>query len=61
MNRTIKTDFISEAGRFLQEFDQKPEATSACRKAEEAKYQRIHQLRDDAKAPRDQKKLWAGF
>lgn len=56
-----KVNFVSDADRFLMEFDKKAEASSATRKAEEAKYQRIDELRDNAKAPRDKKKLWQGF
>jgi len=38
--------YVSEIDRFLQVFDQKPEGSSANRRAEEAKYERIHRLRD---------------
>jgi hypothetical protein len=40
--------YVSEIDHFLQAFDQKPEASSASRRAEEAKYERIHRLRDAA-------------
>lgn len=56
-----KVNFVSEAGRFLKEFDQKPESTCSSRKAEEAKYNRINELRDNPAAAREKKKLWAGF
>ncbi len=39
-------NFVSDIDRFLHEFDQKPEATSKARQAEEAKHERIKQLRD---------------
>jgi len=38
--------YTSEIDRFLQAFDEKPAASSVSRKAEEAKYARIHALRD---------------
>lgn len=43
-------NYVSEIDEFLQAFDEKAEATSKSRKAEEAKYQRISQLRDDPHA-----------
>lgn len=38
--------YVSEIDRFLQEFDQQPQASSASRCTEEAKAQRISRLRD---------------
>jgi hypothetical protein len=39
--------YVSETDQFLQAFDQKPEASSKSRRAEEAKYERINRLRDN--------------
>jgi hypothetical protein len=38
--------YTSEIDLFLQAFDEKPEASSVSRRAEEVKYARIHALRD---------------
>ncbi len=43
-------NYVSEIDEFLQAFDEKAEASSASRKAEEAKYQRINKLRDNPDA-----------
>jgi hypothetical protein len=48
--KSLLKNYISELDQFLQAFDKRPEATSASRKAEETKYQRINQLRDSSKA-----------
>lgn len=45
--------YISELDRFLQDFDRKPEASSASRRAEEIAYERINELRDRAQAAND--------
>jgi hypothetical protein len=44
--KPLLRSYVSEIDRFLQAFDQKPEASSVSRRAEEAKYERIHRLRD---------------
>jgi len=59
--KTQKRDFISDAGKFLQELEQRPETTSPARSAEEEKYTRINRLRDDPNAKADGKKIWKGF
>lgn len=43
-------NYISEIDEFLHAFDEKTEASSGSRKAEESKYQRINQLRDNPDA-----------
>lgn len=43
-------NYVSETDEFLQAFDEKAEASSASRKAEEAKYQQINTLRDNPNA-----------
>ena len=43
-------NYVSEIDNFLQAFDEKAEASSASRKAEESKYQRVNQLRDNPDA-----------
>ena len=48
--KTLLKNYVSEIDQFLQAFDQKAEASSPARKAEERKYQRINQLRDDPDA-----------
>ena len=53
--------FVSEATRFLQDFDAKPEAWSPAREAEVKKYDRINELRDEAQAEKPASKIWAGF
>ena len=42
----LEKAYVSEIDRFLQDFDQKPEASSRNRRAEEAKHARIHKHRD---------------
>ena len=44
---SIDRNYQSEMDLFLQEFDKRPEATSVNRKAEEEKYQKLNQLRDN--------------
>ena len=43
-------NYVSEIDAFLQAFDEKAEVRSASQKAEESKYQRINQLRDNPDA-----------
>ena len=43
-------NYVSEIDEFLRAFDEKAEARSASQKAEESKYQRINQLRDNPDA-----------
>ena len=38
--------YVSELDQFFQNFDQRSDASSPSRRAEEAKYKRIHRLRD---------------
>ncbi len=60
-DKVIKKGYESEITRFLKEFDERPEATSDARKAEEAKYRRVHELRDNPDAPRPTSKIWKDF
>jgi len=53
--------YVSEIDQFLQAFDQKPEASSASRKAEEANYEKIGQLRDQADAQQPPVAIWEDF
>lgn len=48
--KALFKNYVSEIDEFLQAFDEKAEASSAARKAEERKYNRINQLRDDPDA-----------
>jgi hypothetical protein len=48
--KPLLKNYVSEIDEFLQAFDEKAEATSRSRKAEEAKYRQISQLRDDPNA-----------
>jgi hypothetical protein len=48
--KPLLKNYVSEIDEFLQAFDEKSEANSASRKAEESKYQRLNQLRDDPDA-----------
>lgn len=48
--KPLLKNYVSEIDEFLQAFDKKAEASSAARKAEEAKYQRINKLRDNPDA-----------
>jgi hypothetical protein len=48
--KPLLKNYVSEIDDFLQAFDEKAEASSASRKAEERKYQQINQLRDNADA-----------
>jgi len=56
----IDRNYVSELDCFLAEFDKKPEASSASRRAEEKKYARISLLRDTAEAE-PVKKIWEDF
>lgn len=53
--------YVSEVDRFLQEFDQKPEASSVSRRLEEAKYQKICKLRDNVQSSEPSKVIWEDF
>ncbi len=58
----IDRAYVSDSTRFLQELEQKPDNNqSPARQAEEAKYQRINSLRDDAKQAPADSKIWSGF
>ncbi len=58
----IDRAYVSDSTRFLQELEQKPENNqSPARQAEEAKYQRINTLRDEAQAAPETGKIWSGF
>ncbi len=57
----ILKGYVSEIDRFLQEFEQKPEASSASRRFEEAKYARIGRLRDDVGAKESLPSIWEDF
>lgn len=59
--KPIDRYYVSSLDRFLIEFDKKPEAYSASRRAEEAEYARIDLLRDDPNAPAPTKQIWEGF
>lgn len=51
-------NYVSETDQFLKSFDARPEATSASRKAEEAKYARIDELRDNSNAEQPTQSIW---
>jgi len=53
--------YVSEVDRFLHAFDQRPEATSVSRQAEELKYERISHLRDNAQAKQPSIRNWEEF
>jgi hypothetical protein len=57
----IDRNYVSEMDKFLKELDQKPESHSDSRAAEEKKYQRINELRDNPNAKDDSEKIWRGF
>jgi hypothetical protein len=57
----INRYYVSNLDRFLEEFDKKPEAYSASRRAEEAEYARIDELRDNPNASEPKKQIWEGF
>lgn len=48
--KPLLKDYVSKIDEFLQAFDEKAEATSLSRKAEERKYQRLNDLRDNPDA-----------
>lgn len=56
----INRNYVSALDCFLAEFDKKPEASSASRRAEEKKYARISLLRDKADAE-PSTKIWENF
>ena len=57
----ILKGYVSEIDRFLQEFDKNPQASSASRRFEEAKAQRISRLRDEAGAKENSLDIWEDF
>ena len=56
-----RVNYESDITQFLKEFDEKPEAHSKARKAEEEKYEKVHHLRDNRVESLDKPKLWSGF
>lgn len=56
-----KKGYISDLGKFLAEYDKKPEATSLSRKLEEKKYKKVFDLRDNVKELNSDKNIWEGF
>jgi len=58
---SINRSYVSELGRFLAEFDKRPEASSASRRAEEAQYAELNRLRDDPKAVQPKIQIWEGI
>lgn len=60
-SQPIYRNYVSEIDRFLQEFDKRPEASSASRRAEEAKYKRIYALRDNPEAKGSSPRIWEDF
>lgn len=48
--KPLLKNYVSELDEFLQAFDEKAEATSTSRKAEETKYLQINKLRDNPNA-----------
>lgn len=48
--KPLLKNYVSEIDEFLQAFDEKAEATSVSRKAEERKYRKINTLRDNPNA-----------
>ncbi len=57
----IDRNYISEMDAFLKEFDERPESQSESRRAEEEKYKRIHDLRDNEQPERKKPKIWEEF
>lgn len=58
----IDRAYVSDSTRFLQELEQKPENNqSPARQAEEAKYQRVNKLRDEAQPAAEPATIWSGF
>jgi hypothetical protein len=58
----IDRAYVSDSTRFLQELEKKPANNqSPARQAEEAKYQRINKLRDEAQTTPETGKIWSGF
>lgn len=60
-NKTWKTGYISEAGKFLQSLETIEGASSEARKAEEEKYQDIMGKRDHVQKTEKNSKLWKDF
>ncbi len=58
---SIDRNFVSEMDNFLAELDTKPESHSDSRAAEEAKYKRINELRDNAQKSESKEKIWKDF
>ncbi|WP_144395551.1 CBU_0585 family protein [Pleionea sediminis] len=57
----IDRNYVSEMDKFLKEFDEKPESHSESRRAEEEKYKKIHDLRDNQYPERQKSKIWKDF
>lgn len=57
----IIRNYVSDFDRFLREFDQKPEASSVSRRAEEAKYARLNYLRDHPESDGLSDLIWEDF
>jgi len=57
----IERNFVSEIDEFLVEFDQRPDASSPSRKAEESQYKRIGKLRDDPNVEEPKTDIWEKF
>ncbi len=60
-NKTWKTGYVSEAGKFLESLESIEGASTPARKAEEEKYRDIMGKRDNIEVKTDKSKLWEGF
>ncbi len=58
---SIDRNYVSEMDNFLKELDKKPESHSDSRAAEEAKYKRINELRDNSQDTESKSKIWKDF
>jgi hypothetical protein len=57
----IIRNYVSNFDRFLLEFDQKPEASSASRRAEEVEYANLNRLRDNPAFDSPCIQIWEDF
>jgi len=60
-NKTWKTGYVSEAGKFLETLEDIEGATTEARRAEEAKYRDIMGKRDHISKAKKNDKLWKDF
>lgn len=60
-DKKLDRAYVSDATRFLQDVDSKPESWSPSREAEVKKYDRINELRDNKQPEKPASKIWSGF